>query len=118
MEKITKESHKWAFDKATPQQRISSLELYASVYVVKLRLQQDAASRPPGMPLGTEKHADSFLRLERINSRHPAHQHNSSASSASTQLSAFNRTFGLLASKGPYKFRSRSAALAVPTVQE
>ena len=31
MKQILRDSHQWAFDKATPQQRTSSLELYASI---------------------------------------------------------------------------------------
>jgi hypothetical protein len=59
MEEITREKHHWAFDKATPQQRISSLELYSSIRLVKLTLQQDVSKRPI-IPIFTDNQGNTW----------------------------------------------------------
>ena len=70
MEKISRENHPWAYDKATPQQRISSLELYGSICLVKLILQQDISSTPI-IPIFTDNQGNALALLANRSKKWP-----------------------------------------------
>jgi hypothetical protein len=70
MEEITGDKHPWAFDKETPQQRISSLELYSSICLVKIILLQDTASRPI-VPIFTDNQGNALALLANRSKKWP-----------------------------------------------
>ena len=67
--KLTKTTHPWAFDKATPQHRISSLELYGTVVLAKMLLQQ--VSGPTIIPIFTDNQGNALALLSARSKRWP-----------------------------------------------
>ena len=70
MEPITEASHPWAFEKGTPQRRISSLELYGAVVLAKL-ITHKLGSQPAIIPIFTDNQGNALALLSGRSKRWP-----------------------------------------------
>jgi hypothetical protein len=70
MEEIGQAKHPWAFDKGSPQKKISSLELYGSMVLVKLILAKNKGN-PATIPIFTDNQGNALALLSNRSKKWP-----------------------------------------------